>query len=245
MGNLARNILRVEIEVSTRCNLSCTYCPNFKFGGREGADMERPLFEKIIQGLFCEGFKGSIAYHFYNEPLLKEDLDWFISYAKKTIPDVRNIIYTNGIFLTEDRYEQLVNAGVDRFVVTKHKGVNSIPLDLYYSKHVDRNDKKIIYNEFKTINYTNRAGSIECGTKESLVNRPCLITKNSLIINHKGEVLPCYEDYQEKIKLGNLTIESLRSVLMNPKRQEMINKLAEGRRGEFETCVGCNNLTVF
>jgi len=44
----------------------------------------------------------------------------FVALSKKILPKSRSEIFTNGIFLTPDKFKELIKAGVDKFVVTKH-----------------------------------------------------------------------------------------------------------------------------
>ena len=77
----------VAIEVSSYCNRKCSYCPVSKEEEKIPKEfMEMDLFKKIIRQLQDMNFKGSIMYHFYNEPLLDERLPEFISYVTTNLP---------------------------------------------------------------------------------------------------------------------------------------------------------------
>src|SRR5215203_3268494 len=111
----------VEIEVNSRCNRRCIYCPNSlpSFPTAERY-MSRKLFEKIIFELAGIEFSGRLSFHFFNEPLLRRDLEELVKWARPQLPLAYFVLYTNGDLLTEKRYTALLDAGMDHFLVTRH-----------------------------------------------------------------------------------------------------------------------------
>src|SRR5215211_4128033 len=100
----------LQVEVTGACNLACRMCLvryRPKLGKREGAMCfhtfkaivdELPALEKVtLQGL--------------GEPLLAPDLFRMIEYAAGR--GIRMGFNTNGTFLTQERSEQLIRAGLD------------------------------------------------------------------------------------------------------------------------------------
>jgi MoaA/NifB/PqqE/SkfB family radical SAM enzyme len=114
-----KNPVTVEIETDTTCNRSCGYCPLSMIETREGR-MSKELYHKIIRDLKMMNFSSSLAFNFYNEPILVERLESFISYASSQMPDVTVNIYTNGDKLTKDRVHSLVESGTGMIRVSIH-----------------------------------------------------------------------------------------------------------------------------
>ncbi|MGD9153426.1 MAG: radical SAM protein [Gammaproteobacteria bacterium] len=115
---------RVEIEINTNCNRCCVYCPNAKHRQQEPKYMEMWLFKKIIDELGTLKFNGRLSYHFYNEPLLHPNIEEFVSYTEKIMPNIDQVLYTNGDFLTDMKYKLLIAAGINHFAVTDHGNKN-------------------------------------------------------------------------------------------------------------------------
>jgi hypothetical protein len=67
-------LLLVEIETAASGNRRCHHCPVSTHGARTG-QMPRELFAKIISDLREMGFRGTMSFHFYNEPLLDDRLE--------------------------------------------------------------------------------------------------------------------------------------------------------------------------
>ncbi|MCS7483803.1 hypothetical protein ACFFQW_38325 [Umezawaea endophytica] len=59
----------IELEISRRCNRTCSWCPNGEQPARHDQElMPSPLFEKITAELGGLGYGGWLANHNYNEP---------------------------------------------------------------------------------------------------------------------------------------------------------------------------------
>jgi cyclic pyranopterin phosphate synthase len=111
----------VEVEVGVRCNRTCIYCPNSTVGSTSSsAFMEIDLFRRIITQLSELAFSGRLSFHFYNEPLMRKDLEVLVAIARAALPLAHLVLYTNGDLLTDTRYHDLLEAGVDFFLVTRH-----------------------------------------------------------------------------------------------------------------------------
>lgn len=62
----------VEIETSNQCNRSCNWCPTGSVPGRrDQALMSWSLLENLLGQLGALSYRGWLALHNYNEPLLK------------------------------------------------------------------------------------------------------------------------------------------------------------------------------
>src|SRR5262245_34621016 len=112
MRSLKESLLNVEIEVNSRCNRSCSYCPvSLKVNNKIKPFMDREVFERVISQLQALDYDGRVSYHFYGEPLLRKDLEELISYTHLALPKAHLVLFSNGDFLTDARYESLIRSG--------------------------------------------------------------------------------------------------------------------------------------
>lgn len=242
---LSKYFLGVEIEINHHCNLSCSYCPNANTERISKGLMSIENFRKILNQLAEINYEGRISYHFYNEPMLHPNLENFVKLSKEILPKTRSEIFTNGMFLTEAKYFALRSAGVDKFTVTQHKGIKKIVFDETFKK-LDENEKKHVkYYDHSQLIYSNRGGLVEAG--KDLVEplkRTCLIPTCSLVITVNGNVLTCYEDFNEKSTMGNVFEEHIKDIWDKPEYAGFREDLKKGYRYKYDVCKTCNNLQV-
>jgi len=104
----------VEVEISSYCNRTCSFCPNFFIDRRSAQNyMSDPLFERILEQLASIDYNGSFRVHRYNEPLADP------AYALKRIGQVRSALpnafiylHTNADYLDSALLVKLHAAGV-------------------------------------------------------------------------------------------------------------------------------------
>ena len=99
----------VQIEVTSRCNAACTYCPHTLMGDRwPDKHMPLDLFKKLLPHL---GNTDLVFLQGWGEPLLNNDLFEMIRLCK----DQGNRVgfTTNGTLLTENAMERIVELGLD------------------------------------------------------------------------------------------------------------------------------------
>jgi len=111
--------LKIGIEMSTGCNRSCVYCPV----GTSERDVHRmpfPKFQSLIDELDELGFVGRLSYHRFNEPLLDQRLNKFVSYANEKLPGSKHLISTNGDYLDSETLVELCDAGMDKIIISQH-----------------------------------------------------------------------------------------------------------------------------
>jgi sulfatase maturation enzyme AslB (radical SAM superfamily) len=64
----------VEIEINSRCNRACPYCPNVITPRNASKFIFEHSFTQVFDRLAEAGFIGRLSYHFYGEPLLHPKL---------------------------------------------------------------------------------------------------------------------------------------------------------------------------
>lgn len=222
----------IEIETNTSCNRRCSHCPNsiYDRGLIENEQLMPPvLFHKIIDELSELEYNGKISPVFYGEPLLDGRIEGFMRYARKKLPDSHILIYTNGDFLTPGKYFELVEAGVDEFLVTQHaedipagiKKLNShfggkpgLPVPITYQTFTPETE---LYN---------RGGLLHVPAKNPVPG--CAYEWiMRIVIDYKGDVILCNNDYFGSVTFGNLQEEKLIDIWMNQKYRDIRKRLRD------------------
>lgn len=234
----------IEIETNTSCNRRCSYCPNsiYDRGLIENEKlMPTELFHKIIDELAEIGYNGRICPVFYGEPLLDKRIVGFMRYIRHKLPKSWIEIYTNGDFLTHKKYSQLLEAGVNRFVVTQHG--EAIP-----------DGVKNLYNYFKSNGCDLKKISIQnlySGSK-LLCNRGGLIHLSGvnpipecandwiprIVINYEGDIILCCNDYFSEVKFGNINEKKLIEIWMD-RTYRNIREDLQNQRYTLPICRKC------
>lgn len=224
----AVRIKRVEIEINSQCNRRCSYCPNSLIAWDKPSYMSFQLFEKIVGELVEMKFNGRLSYHFYNEPLLHPNIEEFVMYVARKLPRVENVLYTNGDFLTDFKYKQLINAGLSHFVITKH-GSNAV-----------KKCEKMTILTPADLELTNRGGSLFALNQP--MQKSCYVPTERLLVGHDGAVMLCYEDAKREVILGNISNSTIKDIWFSQKYTKIREQLAAGLRNELSPCNQCNNL---
>ncbi|MCX7920860.1 MAG: SPASM domain-containing protein [Clostridia bacterium] len=233
----------VEIEVNSKCNRSCSYCPNATLTRKETGEMEESLFKLLMEQLKSINYDGIVNYHFFGEPLLCSNLDKFVSMTKKYLPHSTPQIFSNGDFLDKKRIKDLVELGIEKFVVTQHIGpkndfesvLNTLSEDLR---------SKIIYRTYKDMNLSNRSGILSekvTGSASSSNKIPCTIPVGFVIITLLGNVLPCYDDFHQKNTMGNIKDDNIVDIWNSEKYIKFRKMLSEGHRDYSPACKDCTS----
>uniref|UniRef100_UPI004024E36B radical SAM/SPASM domain-containing protein n=1 Tax=Candidatus Wunengus sp. YC65 TaxID=3367701 RepID=UPI004024E36B len=117
--------LRLNIEPTNYCNLSCSMCPrelNRTFGY-----MDFSLFQKIIDESTLYGKRLVITINKDGEPLLHPELPRMIKYAKDKKAAYKINFYSNGILLTGTKSLELIKSGLD----TIHVSIDALTNETY------------------------------------------------------------------------------------------------------------------
>ena len=237
-------IQMVELETRTVCNRRCSYCPNHDHR-RHDVEMPEPLFEEILRQLSDLDFAGRMSFHFYNEPLLDVRLERFVEMARDVLPKVRRVLYSNGDLLTRARFEALVAAGIDVLWVTNHgssaahcRWRHDLPEDLRRHLRYQSKDDPSIF-------WTNRGGLLaHVAQIDAPLRTPCTAIATSLVVDARGHVVLCYEDYEGRVTLGNLHRDTIADVWNSPRARMLRRHLLEGDRTCTAPCRACNNVEM-
>jgi len=205
-----------EIEVNTACPRRCSYCPNAIPELRQkDHHMSAGLYAHIIAELGSADYIGRLSFHLYSEPLLRRDLAGLIATARAALPRTFFVLYTNGDLLTNARYTELIDAGIDRFLVTRHDD-QKVPARQYQ-----------IVQHWTEMTLTSRGGLV---ASAATLSRACHAPAEMLIITVNGDVLLCHEDGRREFVMGNLARQSLREVWLSQEFVEKRELLRQGNR---------------
>lgn len=228
-----QGLINVEIEINSRCNRRCTYCP---VSLNPSPDVPKFMPDEVLTRVLAElgriDYSGRISYHFYNEPLLRKDLELVIARCAREVPNAKQILFTNGDYLTDKRHASLLEAGVQLFVVTSHSG----------KVHPPR--PRQVVQQSEDLELTNRGGillELPSVQNTDLV-RPCFAPSEMMVITVTGDVVLCYEDAQRKHLYGNLTKQAIDEIWNSAALRQVRAKLESGKRSEAASiCRFCTN----
>jgi len=108
-------LTRVHVEPTTGCNLSCRTCVRHSWDEPTGF-MEMESYRALIRGLSQVPSLNRVSFWGFGEPLLHPDIVEMVSLAKGL--GASTDLITNGLLLTRELAERLVEAGLDRLTVS-------------------------------------------------------------------------------------------------------------------------------
>lgn len=232
----------IDIEVNTACNRRCSYCPNsISERGllKNNREMDVALYKKIIDELAELKFTGRLSPIFYGEPLLRNDLTELMEYTREKLPKVTIKMTSNGDYLTIEKYLELVEAGVDKFLITQHGqniSENMKKLLVYLKEHPEKK-VKFIYSKFeKDTPLYNRGGLLKPNVVD--YSPRCRKPHNPVIVDWEGNVILCCNDYFSEIKFGNLKTKNLLDI-WNSDSYRNIRRELKKKIFNLEICKKC------
>ena len=232
--SLIEELNTIEVEINSRCNRKCYYCPvSILPISNVPRYMSDEVFERLLSELRAISFTGRFSYHFYNEPLLRKDLERMVVWAHIELPNMHQVLFTNGDLLNDKRYASLLDAGIELFVVTAHSGLS-------YPK---RPHQIVQYPD--DLQLTNRGGIMSNLPKAppSTKKMPCFAPSEMLIVTVTGDVVLCYEDAERKYIMGNIMENSIEKIWFTSEFVEIRNRVAKGHRTQAAPiCHVCSNL---
>jgi hypothetical protein len=236
----------VTIETTSICNLACDYCPNSRFE-RDKTFMSESRFFRIIDSIadYAPDFSGEIRPHLFGEPLIDNRLEDFVRYTRFRLPAARITLFTNGCFLTTDRFLSLKRASVDMLHISQHQP--SPPPGLKETlSHIKSNHPELYtvsYNEeYRAEFRMNRGGLLDL---ESLPLPDRYYSRcasyRDLTFDVHGNAILCCNDYLGKHLFGNIDKMSVKNIWESPRNSETRNKLFFGLL-PLPVCMACMNI---
>ena len=222
------SLMSFAFELSNRCNYSQLHpeCPTD--AKADPVFLKTHIIKEGIRYLGKIGFKGSIYFNIYNEPLIDPRLFMLLEYTKEHC-GCNVCIFTNGW-------------GLDQYMAYELKNLNVITTISCYSEKEENRAVKIAENyNFDIFRYQR----IELDPKvktiyESPPTRtgPCLFPLIYGMVNHRGEFVLCCRDYAYHHVIGDLNINSFEEVFESDYRKEICDRLKVGDRF-LDACKRC------
>ena len=239
---------KVFIETVSYCNNDCIFCPvSSKAVAREpGNFMSEDLYTKILKELKDISFKGSVAFHCNNEPLLDKRLVSWIRRARSLLKTNYFYLYTNGILMDIKLANQLFDAGLNRIIIDnyndEHELIPSVR-DIIRGSSLIRGEVIVDYR-FKNDYFGNRAG--ESPNAEFLLKKAlkliCVRPLMEIVVGYDGTVPLCCADGLWRVKMGNTAEYSLKDIWFSDAFRSIRSSLLKGDRRCTEICKVCDAL---
>jgi hypothetical protein len=145
------------------------------------------------------GFRGLVAFHFYNEPTLRADEMFATMEAiKAQVPTAGFLLWTNGTILPADPRMKLFNV-----VKCTDYHNRKIELEPYYKARIA--DVDVFPAGFD--------GRLDDWRDNPIDDRPCLRPLIEFIIDDWGNGRLCCQDWRGDVSIGNIRTEGLAAML--------------------------------
>ena len=128
----------VFLEISSFCNLKCVYCAHSINHGQHEGNMTDELIDKILYGLadFPKRIKRVNLYNF-GEPLCHPKFPDIIGKVNKAgVADAVEFT-TNGVLLTKDRIDRIMENGGVQTIRISLQGINAASYRKFCGKDID------------------------------------------------------------------------------------------------------------
>lgn len=220
IGLFKRHVELIEIETTSYCNRTCSFCPNSFIDRRsEKHTMPEDTWETILGGLRELDYTRNLVWSRYSEPLSERRITERIKQVRDVAPRARLCIDSNGDYLDKDYLLQLRNSGLSRLWIDIYiPDADSYDLKVareYYHAFIERIGFKgrITGTEpemsfqvelsgmdvagtvrnvagLRAKEISNRGGTIQFG-RRTVRTSPCFAPYKQLTIDWNGTVMLC------------------------------------------------------
>ena len=260
----SHRLTSVNLEVTNRCNLSCSMCPVNSSLSRPVADMPLGTFQRIVDG--TPGLEMVLMYQWGESLLLK---DFFDRVAYAVARGLRVWVTSNGTLLTEEVCRKIIVSGLERIMISVdgasevHERIRGYPLGRLREgverlvRVRDRSGAPLAIDVNMTVWEENEADVSRVRAEwRDLVDRvqliprftagrrttPCReLWRGSLVVQSSGAVVPCCRDSEGELALGDAARTPLVDTWQGPAMRRL---RALHRRGAFPSpCDRCAEYT--
>lgn len=237
----------IEFNLCGLCNRKCSFCPRSNLKAFPNVDRHMPikLYEKVMGDLESVGFDGTILYSAFSEPLLYKNLETIIKLSRHYCPQARVEIVTNGDLVNSEKLSQLFVAGLTTLCISMYDGPHQIEHFKKLKEAADLSDKQLIFRvrwlspqEHFGITLSNRAGALEMkdigiSALKKPMPRACYYPFYQIFIDYDGAVLLCAHDWQKKLIVGNVNVDSILQMWDNEVLKKVRTELIKNSRNFF------------
>lgn len=241
----------IDLNVTELCNRSagspraCRFCPRIdpEVYPNQGLHMSADLIERIADQLTALNYAGAVVLCGFGEPLLHPEIRTITHLLRNQHVE----IVTNGDKLTPLLINDLIDAGADYFVVSLYDGPHQV--EIMHERftaagagthHYTLRDRWYDEGQDFGLKLTNRAGTIDIGNQDPIdKSHPCLYPAYQLTVDWNGDVLLCVQDWNKRLRFGNLANQSLMEVWQGKAFHKRRRALMAGKR-TAAPCSSCN-----
>ena len=161
--------IRLWVEPTSICNLSCVMCPNKELAKEQKGFMDFGLFKKIIDEAADFIFDVHLLHR--GEALLHPDFFNMVKYAHTA--GIVTRFHTNGTLLDEEKARKLIESGLDQFAFS----FDGFDKETYESIRVNADFDKTVGNIIRFLEIKKELGAKKPVTLIELIHFPDLFEK--------------------------------------------------------------------
>lgn len=219
------------LEIGHLCNLAKEHCL-CPVTERKTMGGESPLLQServaIAQAAYRQhGFRGFVAFHFYNEPMLRaEEMFDTMRQTRDAVPAARFLLWTNGTITPDDERMRLF----DKVVCSNYR--DNAALEGYYRK----------YAADVQVNPANGNWQFDGRLSDWRANPAgyarCMRPLVEFIIDDWGRARLCCQDWRGEVEIGDYRRDGLDAMLLC--RQSLTEDICRPMKEcSPERCVRC------
>ena len=235
----------VEVSPIEMCNRTCVFCPksNPMAVPNQPLMISPQLYKKMADELEALHYRGTVILAGYGEPMMFRGIYDLVSAFSRV---ARTEIATNGDSLSVASVEKLLRAGISMVLVSLYDGPAQIerferifaaagaPSGSYLLR-----DRWYGAEQDFGVKLTNRAGTVQIGNQPAAADHLCYYPHYSMMVDWNGDVFLCTQDWNRRVKSGNLMVHSMLEVWSSAVLRKYRGRLAAGRR-DLAPCSQCN-----
>lgn len=234
----------IELSISDLCNRACPFCPRVDDAVYPNANlnMATSVAVNLAEQLHALRYEGSVVLCGYGEPTMHPRLLEIVH----ALAGFRLEVVSNGDRLNPDMIRDLIRGGVDHIAISMYDGEHQIEKfrSMFAAAGTNayslRDRWQSEQENFGLSFLTNRAGTIDVGIQATVdTDRPCFYLAYSLIVDWQGDVLLCVQDWNKRVRFGNVVHDGLYTVWNSPAMRKRRMQLLRGRAG-LHPCSSCN-----
>jgi radical SAM protein with 4Fe4S-binding SPASM domain len=236
----------IDLNPTELCNRKCVFCPRVDESEypNQNLNIDLKLCTKIHDELISIGYKGGIVLSGYGEPMLHPQI---MEMVKILGYGIQIEIVTNGDTLNVEIIKEIYNNGLDLMVVSMYDGPHQVKHfeKMFYDAKIPKEsfilrDRWYASDVDFGVKLTNRAGVVTIGNQEMVdLKKPCNYPFYSMMVDWNGDVMLCVQDWNKKVKMGNIAMSSLVDVWNSKSYTKYRRNLAKSRR-VLSPCKECN-----
>ena len=236
----------IDMNVTELCNRQCVFCPRIdpNVYPNQNLFMSLDLVEKIGGELRALNYEGAVVLSGFGESLLHPQI---LHLAQALGPPLHTELVTNGDRLTVGLIKQLFQVGLSFIAVSVYDGQEQLDrLGAMFALAGCGEDQSLLRDRWHGpdqgfgLKLTNRAGTVDAGNQPPVLkDKLCFYPAYSMMIDFNGDVLLCVQDWNKKVRFGNLNHQRFLEVWMNKDLSDRRARLALSGR-HCEPCNKCN-----